>query len=429
MGVMLMSDKERRRKAVFEMVKQGKITLKQASKQCGLSYRQTLRVYQSYLAKGDAGLIHQSRGQRSNRRHPHQEEIINLYQSKYEGFGPTLASEYLFEDGYSVNHETLRQWLISNQLWEKKRKRSPYRKRREPKAQFGELVQIDGSIHDWFESGKHDCLLNMVDDATGTTLAVLDSGETTKVVFTALMKWMKKYGIPQAIYVDLKTVYISPSDDGFSHVQRACDKLGIRIIKARSPQAKGRVERNHAVYQDRFVKALRLKQIKEISKANQFLEKTFIDSLNEKFAKKPRKPESAHADLMNVNLDEYLCWEYERKLNNDWTVSFQGETYQVDRKFGKLIKPKNKVQVKVHLNDSISMWFNGIKLSIKKAVKTEKLSNLRSKIKQTKRKQKAANSSHWHYSNAFLFGEADKTQEKLARLNREFNLKPPPNRK
>jgi len=149
MGVLLMKEKERLRKGIFEMVKQKRLTLRQASLQCELGYRQTLRVYADYLEKGDAGLTHQSRGQRSNRKHPHREEIISLYQSKYEGFGPTLASEYLLEeDGLPVNRETLRQWLLKERLWTKQRKRSPYRQRREPKGQFGELVQIDGSIHD-----------------------------------------------------------------------------------------------------------------------------------------------------------------------------------------------------------------------------------------------------------------------------------------
>jgi transposase len=264
MGVMLMNMKERLRKAVFEMVKQKRLTLLQASIQCELSYRQTLRVYAEYLKKGDAGLPHQSRGQRSNRKHPHREEIITLYQAKYEGFGPTLASEYLLEeDGFPVNRETLRQWLLKEKLWKRQRKRSPYRQRREPKAQFGELVQIDGSIHDWFEVGVKSCLLNMVDDATSKTLSRLDTGETTRVVFLTMWKWIERYGIPLAFYVDLKNVYVSPKDKSFSHVQVACEKLGIRIIKARSPQAKGRVERNHGLYQDLLSKSYVYVELKQ----------------------------------------------------------------------------------------------------------------------------------------------------------------------
>ena len=132
MGVILMNEEERKRKAIFEMVKQRRLTLTQAAIQCELSYRQVQRIYKCYKAKGDAGLTHQSRGQRSNRKHPHREEIITLYRTKYEGFGPTLASEYLLEEDHLyVVPETLRQWLLKENLWKRQRKRDPYRQRRE----------------------------------------------------------------------------------------------------------------------------------------------------------------------------------------------------------------------------------------------------------------------------------------------------------
>lgn len=364
MGVMKMNDKERLRKAIFEMVNQKRLTLVQASVQCDLSYRQAHRIYERYKKEGDAGLIHQSRGQRSNRKHPHQEAIIARYVERYEGFGPTLAAEYLLEEGYDINRETLRQWLLSNDLWKKKHKRSPFRKRREPKAQFGELVQIDGSIHDWFGIDKNDCLLNMVDDATSKTLSMLDSGETTRVVFLALWKWIKRYGIPLAIYVDLKNVYVSSKDKNFSHVQVACKKLGIRIIKARSPQAKGRVERNHAVYQDRFVKELYLRQIKTIDGGNHVLDSGFIDKLNKKFEKPARNPESAHRPIGNIDLNQVFCWEYERQIQHDWTFSFSGKYFQVQKEYGSHVKPKDTIKVRKHMDGKISVWYRDEKLSV-----------------------------------------------------------------
>lgn len=428
MGVIKMSEKERLRKAVFEMVKQRRISLIQASIQCELSYRQTLRIYKKYLKQGDVGLTHQSRGQRSNRRNPHQETIISLYRTKYEGFGPTLASEYLLEEGYAVNHETLRQWLLSEGLWRKQRKRSPYRQRREPKAQFGELVQIDGSIHDWLGKGKNDCLLNMVDDATSKTLAVLDSGETTRVVFLALWKWIERYGIPLALYVDLKSVYISPKDKGFSHVQIACNKLGIRIVKARSPQAKGRVERSHAVYQDRFVKALHLKNIDSIEAANALLDNGFVDNLNSKFEKLPRNPQSAHRSLQNLDLNQVFCWEYERKIQHDWTFSFQGKYYQVEKKFGSAIKPKNIIKVRRHLDNNLSVWFKEQQISFK-AIPSP-IHNHVNKVQQlpqTNPSGKIKNPTHWYQSNSFIFGEPDKTREKIASIRKQYNVTPPKN--
>jgi transposase len=361
-----MSEKERQRKALFEMVKQGKLTLVQAAIQCNLGYRQALRVYHNYLKKGDAGLVHQARGQKSNRSHPHRAIIITQYQERYEGFGPTLAAEKLIEeDGLLVNHETLRGWLIKENLWHKTRKRSPYRSQRERKAQFGELIQMDGSIHDWFEEDHHDCLLNMVDDATSKTFAHLASGETTRCVFWAIWKWIERYGIPLAFYVDLKTVYVSPKDTTFSHVEKACKKLGIRIIKAYSPQAKGRVERKHGVYQDRFVKELRLKNIKTIPEANALLENGFIDKLNEKFEKPARNEQSAHRPLNDIDLNQILCWEYERQVQNDWTFSFKNKCYQIEKLYGCVVRPKAKITVRYHLDDSISVWYKDKKLSIK----------------------------------------------------------------
>jgi len=225
-------------------------------------------------------------------------------------------------------------------------------------------VQIDGSIHDWLDEGRHRCLLNMVDDATSKTHAHLESGETTRCVFRAIWEWIERYGIPLAFYVDLKTVYVSPKNTSFSHVEKACKKLGIRIIKAYSAQAKGRVERKHAVYQDRFVKELRLKKIKTEEEANAVLNNGFIDKLNEKFAKPARNTESAHRPLGKIDLNQILCWEYKREVGNDWTFSFMNECYQIERESGYIVKPNNKIIVRRHIDGSTSAWYNDIALVI-----------------------------------------------------------------
>ena len=357
MGVLTMNDKERERKAIFEMVQQGKLTLRKAAIQCGLSYRQALRVFKAYCSEGDTGLIHGYRGRPSNRKNPHRSEIIKRYQEKYEGFGPTLAAEYLEKEGYNIHHETLRLWLLEEQLWSRHRKRSPYRKYRERKAQFGELVQIDGSIHDWFGVGQHQCLLNFVDDATGKTLSRLADGETTRVLFEVMWDWINRYGIPLAVYVDLKSTYVSPREDGLSHFQCACQKLGVRVIKAYSPQAKGRVEREHAVYQDRFVKELLVQDIKTIDDANKVLCGGFVDALNEKFEKPARISDSAHRPLMKLDLNQVFCWEYVRQIQRDWTFALQGRHYQIHKKHGEHLMPKTQITVRKHLNGCISAWY------------------------------------------------------------------------
>jgi transposase len=367
MGHLVMSEKERLRKALFEMVKQGCLTLKKATEQAGLSYRQAKRLYKAYKREGDKALVNKHRGRMSNRKHLHQEKVITKYKEKYEGFGPTLAAEYLEEeDNLKIDHETLRRLLLSKGLWHKQRKRSPYRRQRECRAQFGELVQIDGSIHDWLEEGRHRCLLNMVDDATSKTHAYMESGETTRCVFRVIWQWIERYGIPLAFYFDLKKVYVSPKDNTFSHVEKACKKLGICIIKAYSPQAKGRVERSHGVYQDRFVKELRLRKIKTIDEANEILKKGFIDKLNKKFEKPARNKQSAHRPINDLDLNQILCWEYERVVRNDWTFSFMSDCYQIEKLSGHIVKPNTKILVHRHLDGSTTAWYKNKKLSLKK---------------------------------------------------------------
>lgn len=400
MEVLVMNADERQRKAVCEMVKQRRITLVQAAIQCELSYRQILRIYERYRTQGDAGLTHGNRGRVSSRKNPHQEAIIKRYGERYEDFGPTLASEYLERDGFSVNHDTLRKWLINNGLWKKQRKRSPYRRKRERREQFGELIQIDGSIHDWLGKGKHDCLLNMVDDATSTSLSTLASGETTRVVMEGLKSWIEKYGIPLALYVDLKNVYVSSKHHvNFSHVEIACQKLGIRIIKAYSPQAKGRVERNHAVYQDRFVKELGLQAIHDIDKANEVLKNGFIDHINSKFSKPPANPISAHRPLGKTDLNQILCWEYQRQIQHDWTFYFQGRLYQVKKHYGEWIRPKVTAIVRKHLDGTVSAWYMNKQLNIELISKKPPLV----KRPQQKKVYKNMKPLSWKNSNPWFF--------------------------
>jgi hypothetical protein len=388
MGDLTMSEKERRRKAYLEMVKQGVLTLVKAADYLEISYRQVKRIYKKYVIQGDEGLIHKNRGRFSNRGHRKRELIIARYKERYLDFGPTLAAEKLAEDdNLYVDHETLRRWLLKEGLWTRKRKHSSYRQRREPKAQFGEMIQLDGSFHDWFENGREDCLLNFVDDATSNTMSRLEEGETTAGIFRLMWQWIETYGVPMSFYVDLKNVYVSPKQDSFSHVERACKKLGIRIIKAYSPQAKGRVERKHGVYQDRFVKELRLAGIKSIESANYLLNSGFIDKLNKKFAKPARDPNSAHRQF-HGDLNQILCWEYERQIQNDWTISFNCKYYQLSKSYGVGIKPKSTINVRKHLDGSISLWYKKHKLSFailpqrpKKTEKTltsEQLSKIRS---------------------------------------------------
>jgi transposase len=194
-GKLAMGQKELLRGKVLEQVKTGPLTLKEAALRLKISYRQAKRLYRAYRERGDIALIHGNTGRRSNNRTAEEvrERALAAYRERYAGFGPTFAAEKLAEvEGITVCGETLRQWLIAAGLWERKRRSKPYRSRRERKACFGELVQFDGSHHDWFEGrrGKR-CLMNMVDDATGTTLSMLFEQETTDAAMTLLSCWIR----------------------------------------------------------------------------------------------------------------------------------------------------------------------------------------------------------------------------------------------
>lgn len=367
-GHPVMSRKERDRLLVLSRVRDQGMSLKQASLALTLSYRQVRRVYWRYLAEGDAGLIHRSRGKPSGRGFDKafKEGVITLYRRRYEGFGPALASEKLAEEGYRLDHETLRRWLLDEGLMQKRRKRAPYRKMRRRREHFGELVQMDGSHHRWFEDrAGSSCLMNMVDDSSGTTLSIMDEEETTEAAMRTLLAWITRYGIPEALYADRKNIFITDreptlseqlkGEEPLTHFGRACKKLGIRIIPANSPQAKGRVERSHGVYQDRLVKEFRLKGIKTVDEANRLLKSGFVDDLNKKFATDLKKLNDRHRPVdEKTNLAAIFSCEEERSIANDFTVRYKSRLFQITKQ-ADLPRVRDKLIVAEHLDGSIHL--------------------------------------------------------------------------
>ncbi len=245
--------------------------LREAAKLLELSYRQGKRIWARYRAGGAPGALqHGNCGRVSNRAYAGQfrAAVLQQVKARYEDFGPTLASEHLAsDDGLAVQAETLRRWMKQAGLWRRQRRRKPYRQRRERKPHFGELVQLDGSFHEWLEErGERACLMHMVDDATSTVLGRFSQEETTWAAARVLRSWIERYGVPRALYTDWKNVYVQPpnaqerqrGEPAVTQFGRMCAQLGIRIIAASSPQAKGRVERTHGTHQDRLVKKLRL---------------------------------------------------------------------------------------------------------------------------------------------------------------------------
>jgi len=253
-----MSKRELRRVGVLSRVASEELKLVDAAKILSLSYRQVKRIWQRYAKEGAQGLKHRSAGKGSNRAKPKKfrAQVMRLLRKKYSGvigerFGPTLASEHLAsEDQIEVHAETLRRWMLAEGLWSRARKRKEHRERRQAREHFGELVQMDGSFHKWFEErGPEGCLMNLVDDATTTTLARLGAQETIWAAAGVLRRWIEKYGVPLALYTDWKNVYVREATEKellrgvvpVTQFGRMCERLGIRIIAANSPQAKGPV--------------------------------------------------------------------------------------------------------------------------------------------------------------------------------------------
>jgi transposase len=344
-----MSARELRRVEVLSRVKAGTLSLRSAATMLAVSYRQAKRLAQRYRAEGAKGLQHRRAGGASNHARPPAEraQVLALVREKYSGpvnvrFGPTLAAEHLAsEDGVTVHHDTLRRWMLTAGLWSRTRKRTPHRQRRERKAHFGELVQLDGSFHLWYEArGPRGCLMNLVDDATGRTLARLGAEETIWAAAELLRRWIEAYGVPLALYTDWKNVYVrEPTAEEqatgvvpLTQFGRMCGTLGIQIIAASSPQAKGRVERNHGTHQDRLVKKLRRLGIADAPAANRFLETTDLPAHNDRFAHAPASAEDFHRRTPSgAVLDRAFQLEETRVLSNDWVIRYDTRYFQVAR--------------------------------------------------------------------------------------------------
>lgn len=346
MGALRMSMRERRRLELLSRVRDGQLKLVKAAELAALSYRQMKRVWRRYKDCGDEGLIHRGRGRRSNRsKEPSMRvKILERYQSRYPDFGPTLACEYLAKEGLVVHHETLRRWLITEGLWQKKRKRKKHRQWRERRAQRGELVQMDGSHHDWFEGRRPwAVLMVLIDDSTNRTYARFYESECTSAVMDIFGRYARRYGLPQSLYVDRDSIYRCErqaridedlrGEGPETQFARAMRQLAVDLILANSPQAKGRVERRNGVFQDRLVKAMRLENIKTLEDANRLLEKDFLKQLNRKFTCRARETGDLHRPLPpKPLLKDVLGWQEPRLVQNNWTVRWRNRFFQIQRK-------------------------------------------------------------------------------------------------
>lgn len=376
-----MSVKELKRAGILARVQAGDLTLCHAGELMGVSYRHARRLLKTFRKKGARGLRHRAVGRRSSRRTPaaFRRRVLQLVRHEFSGdatherFGPTLTAEHLHDEyDLTVHHETLRRWMLAAGLWSRARAAPTHRKHRERKAHFGELVQLDGSFERWLEDrGSTACLMDMVDDATGRSGLRFEPTECSWGAVRSLRAWVLTYGIPKALYTDWHAVYVRKPTDAeiatgtvaLTQFGRMCATLGIRIIPASSPQAKGRVERGHGTHQDRLVKKLRRRGIRDYATANAFLTTTYVPDHNARFARAPASAEDFHTPLPpEVDLDQVFRFETTRTLSHDWVVRHDNRLLQVER-HGQYYPPSRSTVLVCEYEDGhLELWYRGHRL-------------------------------------------------------------------
>ena len=380
--IIMASQRELKRLHVVQKVIEGSLRQTEATELLSLSIRQTGRIVSRVREEGAQGVVHRSRGRESNRKLPPKvkDQVLGLYRQHYEGFGPTLAQEKLLErDNISISDETLRLWLIGAGLWKKKRKGRQHRQWRPRKDRYGEMIQADGSHHDWFEGRGPACVfMGYIDDATGKVYGRFYEYEGTIPAMDSFRRYIRGNGFPMSLYMDKHTTYKAPGKpsvedelngtEPMSEFGRGLGELGVQLIHAHSPQAKGRVERLFNTLQDPLVKEVRLRGISSIKEANEFL-KEYLPIYNRRFGKKAAEAENLHRPIpKGLNLQRILCVKTERTLKNDFTIAHDKKLYQIEE----AVKTR-KLMVEEYTDGSMAIWCQKQKVKFRQiAIKPEK---------------------------------------------------------
>lgn len=364
-------------KVIIKELKSG-----QAAKMLGISTRQIRRLRHAVYMEGKEAIIHKLKGQPSNHKLDEQlrEKALNAVAKKYSDFKPTFASEKLEEiESLVVNPQTLRRWMAKEGLWKTRKMKNTgeYHAWRPRKEYYGELEQFDGSYHMWFENRFIDkygqsievCLLASIDDATGKiTKAVFAANEGVRPVFNFWMEYIQETGKPLAIYLDSFSTYkinhksAIDNKDMITQFERAMESLGIKPITAHSPQAKGRIERLFKTLQDRLIKEMRLANINTPEEGNMFLKEVFLPKFNDRFAVIPAATGNVHKDLTEIDrktINRIFSVQSTRVVNNDFTIQFKTNWYQLAGIQQTTVRAKEKVLVEEWLDDTIHLSIRG----------------------------------------------------------------------
>lgn len=358
-----MSQKEVDRHHIIERRIEGEIEGKDAAKLLKISTRHLRRLVEGFKREGVKALVHKNRGRESNFKMPEEtkKKIVELLHEIYSDFKPGHACEKLNEfHGIYYSSETIRQIMIEEKLWRvRARKKDKYHSKRTPKEYFGEMIQFDGSYHDWFEGRDGNCcLLSAVDDATSTIVhAKFVRNENLEDIFSFFKEYFLLRGKPRSIYLDrLMMYYNNLKEENLTQFQRAMKELGIEPIPAGSAEAKGRVEKPFGTLQDRLIKEMRLKGISDKSSANRYLKEEFLSWYGERYGKAPAKKVDLHKKLSKEekeSLMSILSKQEERVVHNDFVIYYEKRFFQLLKEQPVTVRKKEKVLVEKRIDGSI----------------------------------------------------------------------------
>lgn len=388
-----LSVRERDRLALLHGVAEGLLNVRQAADRAGLSVRQFRRLLRRYEAEGDGAVLHRARGRAPNNRRPEAQRQRALEEARkpvFHDFGPTLLAEHLSRNPEigPLHAATLRLWLIEAGLWESKPRKLRHRRRRERRAAWGELVQMDTSIHPWLEerSGEEIVLISMLDDATSRLCARFVRRDTGAANRALIRDYIQAHGRPQALYVDRAGHFgnhrrshrrgVPPeereAEATHSLIRRALEAMDCEMITAYSPQAKGRVERLFGTLQDRLLKELRVQNIASRAEADRFLQEDFIPFWNQRFVVEPADPVDAHRPVPeDMNLEALFASTETRKITRDFTLRFRNQRYQMPRPQAQPTMPGSKVVIEERLDGSFFFRWHDQYLVLELAERSE----------------------------------------------------------
>jgi len=363
-----LTPEERERYDCIRACIDGDLTNAEAAARLGLKKRQVQNLKRAIEEHKEAGVVHGNRGRVPKNAVDQKTVAIAvafLKKKKHRDFGPTFAMEKLAQRGIVLSRESVRTLMLEKQLWNAKPRKGPaiHRQWRTPRALYGELVQFDGSYHDWLENGNKECLLAAIDDATGTIMrALFDDNEGVHVVFRFWWAYIETHGLPGAIYLDKFSTYkvnhpnAVDNAEMMTQFERAMGELGVRVICANSPQAKGRIERLFGTLQDRLVKEMRLADIKNTEDASRFLADTYIPHHNKRFAVRAQQAGNAHRPLTKeliAKLSAIFSVQSQRTVTNDFTFRFKDQWFQLAPKQQIAVYRSDVVTIEERLDGSV----------------------------------------------------------------------------